>query len=95
MAKRQLTDNERLEMVMGLLDKRALEQYQEQCEKLEETPPPFEAGICPDCDNNYHEGEMEYVDTSEDNAIIHHFTCPGCGNTVKEHFELVGISMES
>ena len=78
--------------IVGEID---VEQYRLRCEQLEETPPPFEAGICPDCGKCYHEGEMEYMDTSDNRWIIHHFTCPGCGNTIKEHFELVDITSEA
>ena len=53
MAKRNLTDTERLGVAVNLLEERALEQYPERCEKLEETPPLWVAGVCPACGGEY------------------------------------------
>ncbi len=93
MAKRRLTDNERLEIAVNLLDNRALEQYQEQCEKLENTPPLWEAGVCPACGGEYYGEEIQEV-SSDEESEMRSYTCPNCSSTVKEHFELVNITAE-
>lgn len=93
MVKRNLTDTERLEVVVNLLDKRALEQYQEQCEKLEKTPPLWEAGVCPACGGEYYGEEIQEVNSDEESEI-RTYKCPNCNSTVKEYFELVNITAE-
>ena len=93
MAKRSLTDTERLEVAVDLLDKRALEQYREKCEKLEQGPLLWEAGVCPACGGEYHGEEIQEVNSDEESEM-RSYLCPNCSSTVKEYFELVNITAE-
>ena len=93
MAKRELTNEERLEIAVELLDKRALIEYEERCEKLEQTPPLWEAGVCPACGGDYYGEEIKQID-SDDESETRTYVCPGCGSTVHEYFELTSIAVE-
>ena len=91
MTKRSLTDAERLEVTVGILTDRQLDEYRQRCEKLEESPPLWEAGICPACGGEYYGDEMQGAESDEDSET-RSYVCPNCGSTVEEYFELVNIT---
>ncbi len=93
MAKRQLSNAERLEIAVDILTERQLEEYQQRCAKLEQTPPLWKAGACPACGDEYYGDEMQTAN-SDNESETRIYVCPNCGNTVKEHFELVNITAE-
>ena len=92
MAERQLTDTERLEIAVDILSDDQLEEYKERCEKLEQTPPLWEAGKCPACGGDYY-GEVQEID-SDDESETRTYICSNCSSTVKEYFELIDITTE-
>ena len=91
MAKRILTDAERLEVAVNILTDRQLDEYKQRCEKLEETPPLWEAGVYPACGGEYYGDEMQGANSDEDSET-RLYVCPDCGSTIEEHFKLVNIT---